>query len=48
MAWQREAGRFALEVSVPQGTTAQVFLPGSDVPETIGRRECTAGASKIP
>lgn len=36
VAWQREAGRFALEVSVPQGTTAQVFLPGSDVPETIG------------
>ena len=36
VAWRREAGRFTLEVSVPQGTTAEVFLPGAEVPETVG------------
>ncbi len=36
VAWQRDAGRFALEVEVPPGTTAEVFLPGVDAPETVG------------
>ena len=36
VAWRREAGQFTLEVSVPQGTTAEVFLPGAEVPETVG------------
>ncbi len=36
VGWRREAGRFILEVSVPQGTTAEVFLPGAEVPETVG------------
>ena len=39
VAWRREAGQFTLEVSVPQGTTAKVFLPGTAVPETVGPGE---------
>ena len=36
VAWRREAGRFGLEVSVPLATTALVFLPGRESPETVG------------
>ena len=35
VAWWRKAGQFELEVCVPQGTTALVFLPGSDAPQTV-------------
>lgn len=36
VGWQREAGRFVLEVEVPQAVTADVFLPGREKPETVG------------
>jgi alpha-L-rhamnosidase len=36
VAWRREAGRFTLEVDVPQSATALVFLPGRDSAETVG------------
>jgi alpha-L-rhamnosidase len=35
VAWRRQEGRFALEVRVPQGTTAEVFIPGAEGPETV-------------
>ena len=35
VAWRREAGQFELEVCLPQGTTAQVFLPGRTGAETV-------------
>jgi alpha-L-rhamnosidase len=36
VAWRRQGGRFTLQVSVPQGATAQVFVPGTEGPETVG------------
>ena len=36
VAWRREAGRFTLEVGIPQGVTACVVLPGSEASETVG------------
>ena len=35
VAWRREAGRFTLEVRVPQGATARVVLPGGMASETV-------------
>jgi alpha-L-rhamnosidase len=35
VAWRRQKGRFVLEVRVPQGTTAEVSVPGAEVPETV-------------
>jgi alpha-L-rhamnosidase len=36
VAWRRAAERFVLEVSVPLATTALVFVPGRQTPETVG------------
>ena len=36
VGWRRQAGKFSLEVCVPQGTTAQVFVPGLGASETVG------------
>ena len=36
VGWRRQAGRFTLEVRVPEGATAEVFLPGTEVGETVG------------
>ncbi|HXW82684.1 MAG TPA: glycoside hydrolase family 78 protein [Acidimicrobiales bacterium] len=36
VGWRRQGGRFTLEVLVPEGSTAEVFLPGAEVPETVG------------
>jgi alpha-L-rhamnosidase len=35
VAWRRDAGQFVLDVRVPRGTTAQVWLPGHPSPETV-------------
>jgi alpha-L-rhamnosidase len=36
VGWRRQAGRFTLDVVIPEGSTAEVFLPGTEVPETVG------------
>ena len=36
VAWRRDAGRFVLDLRVPQSTMASVFLPGGEEPETVG------------
>jgi alpha-L-rhamnosidase len=43
VAWQRQDGRFRLEVRVPVGATAVVHLPGGGDPEEVrhGRHEWT-------
>ncbi|GAA2099369.1 glycoside hydrolase family 78 protein [Microlunatus panaciterrae] len=36
VSWRRSDGRFNLDVTVPPGSTAEVFLPGSETPEQVG------------
>jgi alpha-L-rhamnosidase len=35
-AWRLDGRRFVLDVTVPPNTTADVILPGSTAPATVG------------
>jgi hypothetical protein len=46
-AWRRDAGQFSLEVTIPPGATATVFVPGRDG-ATVCEGEGSVAAEERP